>query len=67
MFVTLVPAYGRDFKTAKAARESWRGGDDWRIDCMFCPDDGRYVSERDDCPQYRFTLRFDGGRKTAQP
>ena len=32
--LTVIPAYGRDFKTAKKARESWDAGQDWIVaDC----------------------------------
>ncbi len=29
--MTLTPAYGRDYKTADAAKTSWYRGDDWII------------------------------------
>lgn len=28
--MTLIPAYGRDYKTGKAAKDSFLKGDDWR-------------------------------------
>jgi hypothetical protein len=29
MYLELVPAYGRDFTTAKAAKENWNDNKDW--------------------------------------
>jgi len=41
MSTTLLPAYGRDFKTVKAARASWKAGQDWIIADLFHPYDGK--------------------------
>lgn len=30
-YVTAVPAYGRDYKSAKAVKEAWNAGQDFRI------------------------------------
>ncbi len=47
MTTTLIPAYGRDYKTAQAAKAAWDAGKDWQIANMFHPDDGRYTSKAD--------------------
>lgn len=41
-FFELTPAYGRDFKNAKEAKEAYRNGADF-----FIPSIGRYASIRD--------------------
>lgn len=44
--MTLIPAYGRDYKSAKAARTDWESGKDFRI-ATIGPDSGAYTSKRD--------------------
>jgi hypothetical protein len=44
--VTLVPAYGRDYKSKAAVKADWDAGKDFRI-ATFGPDDGRYTSKSD--------------------
>lgn len=41
---TLTPAYGRDYKTGKAALAAWNAGKDFRINC---PQGSTYCSVRD--------------------
>lgn len=41
MDVTLIPAYGRDYKSAEAARKDWNDGKDFQIA------GGPYTSIRD--------------------
>jgi hypothetical protein len=45
--IPVVPAYGRDYKTAKAAHADWRAGQDFQISCPIHPNDGAYISVRD--------------------
>lgn len=47
--LTVVPAYGRDYKSARAVREDWAAGKDFRIADLSSPDDGRYINNRDAC------------------
>lgn len=44
--LTVVPAYGRDYKSAKEAKAAWAAGKDFVI-ATFGPDDGRYVNNAD--------------------
>lgn len=46
-WLTVVPAYGRDYKSAKAVKADWDAGKDFQIQDMSSPDNGRYVSNRD--------------------
>lgn len=45
--LTLTPAYGRDYKTAKAVRADWEKGKDFIISNFFHKDDGRYANKED--------------------
>lgn len=47
MYLTLIPAYGRDYKSGKDAQAAFDAGQDWVICNAFHPDDGRYVSKSD--------------------
>jgi hypothetical protein len=38
---TLVPAYGRDYRSAKAVKEDWKSGKDFLIADFFSPWDGK--------------------------
>jgi len=46
-WLTVVPAYGRDYKSAKAAKVDWESGKDFQIADISSPDNGRYVSKND--------------------
>lgn len=42
--ITLVPAYGRDYKSKKEIEGSLIGDLDFQISDMSSPDDGRYIN-----------------------
>jgi len=63
--LTVVPAYGRDYATAKAVREAWDAGKDFRISNMFSPDDGRYVNKDDRPAGVAIMVRFHKLTKTV--
>lgn len=47
-WVTLIPAYGRDYKSAEDVLRHWCEGKDFRIaDISMGREDGRYMSVRD--------------------
>ena len=50
MFLTLVPAYGRDYKSGKAVQEDWDAGKDFQINDMSSPNDGAYINNADATP-----------------
>ena len=56
-WLTLIPAYGRDYTTAKDARAAWDGGDDWQDATS-----GRYVSKSELSPSTSCELRFNNHR-----
>ena len=59
-----VPAYGRDYKTAKATREDWDNGKDF---CLvgFGHAGGSYINKHDCPPGDTIQARFDGNRKVV--
>lgn len=58
MYITVVPAYGRDYKSAKAVREDYAAGKDFRINDAFSPDDGRYVNKDDKPADVTLSVRY---------
>jgi hypothetical protein len=64
-FYELVPAYGRDFKNAKEAKEAYRNGADF-----FIPSISRYASIRDfenmDKHSVNIIIRYGNLRKVTQ-
>lgn len=68
MNVTVTPAFGRDFKSAKAARESWNDMvQDWILQDYTSPWDGKPINKpQADEAGLMVTLRYDRIRKTCQ-
>jgi len=60
--LTVVPAYGRDYKSGKAACEDWETGKDFLISDISSRYNGKYVSIRD-VPQVQVTIRYAKLRK----
>ena len=56
--ITLVPAYGRDYKSGKAVQEDWDAGKDFVINDMSHKDDGRYINKNDAKKGEKFQIRF---------
>lgn len=55
---TLTPAYGRDYKSAKAARACFLSGNDWILADFTSRWDGKPCSMRDFPPGTKFNLRY---------
>ena len=64
MNMTLIPAYGRDYKTAKRAKADYAAGKDFLITQFGHPYDGK-PANRADMAGATVTLRFDSLRKTT--
>ena len=47
MRLTLVPAYGRDYKSKAAVEKDWADGKDFTICDVSSPHDGRYINLED--------------------
>jgi hypothetical protein len=58
MYTTLVPAYGRDYTSAKAVKADWDAGKDFVINDMSHKDDGRYINKADAGVGKKYTIRF---------
>ena len=64
--LTVTPAYGRDYKTAKAAKESWKEGKDWIVQNIMSQYDGKPINKEDaDKEGIKVQLRFCQLRKTT--
>lgn len=65
MFLTLVPAYGRDYKSAKEVQADWDADKDFMIADMSSPDDGRYINKQQTKPGDKFNIRYKQLRNVA--
>lgn len=65
MNTTLVPAYGRDYKTRKAVFTDWEAGKDFLISDFHSPWDGKAANKEQFNVGDRIQFRFDSLRKTA--
>jgi len=43
--LTVIPAYGRDYKTAREVKLAWHAGQDFIIADYFHPSDGKYIGK----------------------
>jgi hypothetical protein len=64
MRITVIPAFGRDYKSAKAVAADFAANKDFMICDMSSPDDGRYVNADQLAPGDTLAVRYD--RKTKQ-
>ena len=62
--MTLTPAYGRDYKSAKQVKADWDAGKDFVCVDMFGGNDGRYINKADAKGQSH-VIRYDGLRKVV--
>lgn len=64
--ITVSPAYGRDYSTAKSAKSDWLANKDFFIQDFFSPWDGKPIN-REDCsrayPGASVQIRFCNMRK----
>lgn len=63
--MTLVPAYGREYKTAKAVKEDWANGKDFLVADMFSPYDGKPANRESFPSGTKVQIRFDKVRKVT--
>jgi len=57
--VILTPAYGRDYKSAEAAREAFLSGKDWILNDLSSRWDGKPCSKNDFEQGQTFRLRYN--------
>lgn len=62
----LIPAYGRDYKSAKAVKSAWNEGKDFQIADFFHPDNGRYINLPDSRKGDILNIRFNANRDICQ-
>lgn len=55
---TLVPAYGRDYRSQKEVQAAWDEGKDFEITSVFHPDCGR-VCNKGDIKDVRVMVRYN--------
>jgi hypothetical protein len=65
MVLTVVPAYGRDYKSAKEVKAAWDEDKDFRIDMMFDSSDGRYINRQDAPKGATINVRYNFNRKVV--
>lgn len=61
MTITMTPAYGRDYKSAKAAKASYYAGEDWIINDVTNRWDGKPATYKE--MNITVKLRYDKLRK----
>jgi hypothetical protein len=61
--LTLIPAYGRDYKSKKALLADWNANKDFQI-ATFGPDCGRYINKAD-ADGLRINIRYSKLTKIA--
>jgi hypothetical protein len=57
-YLTVVPAYGRDYKSKAAVLADWNAGKDFRIQDISSPDNGRYVNKADKPADVTLNIRY---------
>ena len=57
--MTLTPAYGRDYKNAKAVKADFEAGKDFIIADFFSPYDGKPANKQDLLDQKQVTIRYN--------
>lgn len=57
-YITLVPAYGRDYKNGKEVQTAWDEGKDFRIEDMSHPNYGAYMNNKDATPGMVLNIRY---------
>ena len=65
MRLTVIPAYGRDYKSAKAVKADFDANKNFMICDMSSPDDGRYVNADDMKPGDTLYIRYARKMKQA--
>jgi len=63
--MTIIPAYGRDYKSAKTALADWADNKDFQIADVSCPWNGAYVSRNQLEPTETVTIRYNQLRRVV--
>jgi hypothetical protein len=65
MNMKVQPAYGRDYKSAKAVKADFAANKDFVINDLFGGNDGRYVNKQDLNAGDTVTVRFNNQRNVC--
>jgi hypothetical protein len=65
-YLTVVPAYGRDYKSQAAVRDDWEAGRDFQVRDMSSRWDGSYINKHDKPGNVILTVRYSGLTKTCE-
>lgn len=68
-FITLQPAYGRDYTSAKKVKEDWAADKDFIINSYGHPYDGKAINRsqaEQDCKGTTFNIRYKQNRNICQ-
>lgn len=63
---SVVPAYGRDYKSKAAVQADWDANKDFRVEDYFSPQHGSYLNKLDKekfIPDHTIYVRYDKQRK----
>ena len=63
--MTLTPAYGRDYKSAKAVKDDYNANKDFVVTDISSPDNGRYANKQQLTGQ-SVMVRYDRLRKVVK-
>jgi hypothetical protein len=58
MYVSLVPAYGRDYKSKKEVLSDWDANKDFIIQCYAHPYDGKPVNKSSAVKSEKYSIRY---------
>lgn len=61
-YLTVTPAYGRDYKTAKAAKADWEAGKDFLIQDLRA---SGYINKEQQEPDMTINIRYNGNTMVA--
>lgn len=68
-YITVVPAWGSDYKSQKAVKDAWNAGKDFIVQDMFSQWNGKPVNKEDAeryAPGSKFMVRYDRLTKVVQ-
>lgn len=65
-YLTVVPAYGRDYTSQRAVREAWESGKDFQISDMSSRYDGSYINKSDKPDDVIINIRYKGMTRICQ-
>jgi len=65
-YLTVIPAYGRDYRSAAAVKADWADGKDFRVCDLSSRYDGSCINKDDKPDDVILTVRFERLRRTCE-